>query len=480
MHNYGSHSAASFEAIETPGVVNIFLVVAVALALFTANPLLTIVAVCVLPLLARLTWLRSEPPILFFAVSIQWLQVSTAVFYANLQGRVLGSSPDPHEMEQAFWLAMIGLVVLAVGMRMAAGRNWGGIRADYQEIDIQKYSISKIWRIYLALFVMANILTEYLWHFMPLRSISLALLALRWVAYFSLVYVSMVAGKGIRQPVLLIAIVLEVVLGFAGFFSGYRTPLMIFLIAFLASKARLSNRDMLPAIAIIAIIVFLSVIWTAIKPEYRRFLNQGTHQQVVSVSLSNSLLKASNLALEIKGVDVGIAAEQLLSRIAYIKYFAYAIDYVPRVKEHELGGLWFAAFKHIAMPRLLFTDKAELQSDSELTMQYTGLRMASAKQGTSISMGYMAESYIDFGVPLMFVPIFLLGCLWGGMYRYFIATTTIQFMGYGFAMIVLMGAAQLEIHAVKLLGGVLTNFIVFALFNHFYLRRFAHKLLVNE
>ena len=140
MHNYGSHSAASFEAIETPGVVNIFLVVAVALALFTANPLLTIVAVCVLPLLARLTWLRSEPPILFFAVSIQWLQVSTAVFYANLQGRVLGSSPDPHEMEQAFWLAMIGLVVLAVGMRMAAGRNWGGIRADYQEIEIGRAS----------------------------------------------------------------------------------------------------------------------------------------------------------------------------------------------------------------------------------------------------------------------------------------------------------------------------------------------------
>ena len=38
---------------------------------------------------------------------------------------------------------------------------------------------------------------------------------------------------------------------------------------------------------------------------------------------------------------------------------------------------------------------------------------------TSIAFGYSAESYIDFGVPLMFVPVFAFGLLIGVCYTVF-------------------------------------------------------------
>ena len=52
---------------------------------------------------------------------------------------------------------------------------------------------------------------------------------------------------------------------------------------------------------------------------------------------------------------------------------------------------------------------------------YTGSRVAGTEEGTSIGIGYMAESYIDFGPIYMFVPILLLGVFYGLIYRYFIA-----------------------------------------------------------
>lgn len=466
-----------------PGMINIpiglklALAVLVCLSVLTENPLLTVVTLLSLAVLAKLTWFRGEPPILFFVVGFQWFQVSAAVFHANLQGRVIGNYPDSPEMVQAFWLSLAGLFVLAIGMRLMVGRWSSSMSASRISIETQHYSIRKIWWLYLVLFLLANVSAGYLWSILPLRSISLALLSLRWVAYFALVYLAMVAGKGFRQPVLLVATVMEIVIGFAGFFSGFKQAMFVFTLALLASKVRLKNKDLIPVCAIVVLTLFLGVVWTAIKGDYRAFLSQGTGQQVILVPLTDRLGKAADLTLELDAADFTNAAERMLSRSAYIEMFARVLDYVPRVRNHEGGDLWMTAVKHILMPRILFPGKSALPSDSELTMQYTGMTMASGAQGTSISMGYMAESYIDFGAFFMFIPVFMLGLLWGWVYRYFVTRTLILFVGYGFATIVLMGASQFEIHTVKLLGGVLTSFIVLAFIKHFFLGRFARSFL---
>ena len=96
-------------------------------------------------------------------------------------------------------------------------------------------------------------------------------------------------------------------------------------------------------------------------------------------------------------------------------------------------------------------------------MRYKGLNLASASQGTSISVGYMAESYIDFGPILMYVPIFALGMLWGGMYRYFVTRGPPRLLGYAVAVAVLVNANQFEMQSTKLIGSMLMSFFVMAL-----------------
>src|SRR3954467_2301169 len=78
-----------------------------------------------------------------------------------------------------------------------------------------------------------------------------------------------------------------------------------------------------------------------------------------------------------------------------------------------------AALTHVTMPRVFFPNKPDLMSDSEMVRKYSNVNVAGADQGTSIAFGYAAEMYIDFGVPMMFVPIFGFGWLMGVAYGWF-------------------------------------------------------------
>jgi hypothetical protein len=42
-----------------------------------------------------------------------------------------------------------------------------------------------------------------------------------------------------------------------------------------------------------------------------------------------------------------------------------------------------------------------------MVRKYSGVMVAGEEQDTDIAFGYAAESYVDYGVPLMFVPAFI-------------------------------------------------------------------------
>ena len=68
---------------------------------------------------AQLLWRPGEPPILFAAFFIQWLQISLSLFRASFYGvelheLLLGSNG----IVAATWLSLFGLMALAVGIRL--------------------------------------------------------------------------------------------------------------------------------------------------------------------------------------------------------------------------------------------------------------------------------------------------------------------------------------------------------------------------
>jgi dolichyl-phosphate-mannose--protein O-mannosyl transferase len=93
------------------------------------------------------------------------------------------------------------------------------------------------------------------------------------------------------------------------------------------------------------------------------------------------------------------------------------------------------------------------------------MEIAGADRGTSIGIGYIAESYVDFGPVGMFIPIALLGAFYGLIYRQFVIKSRYRLVGCGIATAVLVfGGNVVETSNVKLVGGNLTALIVLTMF----------------
>ena len=98
--------------------------------------------------------------------------------------------------------------------------------------------------------------------------------------------------------------------------------------------------------------------------------------------------------------------------------------------------------------------------------KYATRKVAGAKQGASFSLGFMAESYIDFGPYLMFIPIFLVGWLLGFIYK-MIMMQSINYL-WGFTMV---SSLWININCngtagTKILGWILMYYIAFLFFRY--------------
>src|SRR5437899_2760979 len=163
------------------------------------------------------------------------------------------------------------------------------------------------------------------------------------------------------------------------------------------------------------LLIAISLFWIGVRTEYRKEFDNETFAQSRSMQfdkmaqLSTDWWKNSHNMLD----DM----DRLVDRMWVVYYPALAVSRVPSVLPHTDGAFVFAAVQHVLSPRVLFPTKAELKSDSEMVRKYSGVWVAGAEQNTSIAFGYAGESYIDFGVPLMFMPVFLYGLVAGLAYQ---------------------------------------------------------------
>src|SRR2546423_12452459 len=268
-----------------------------------------------------------------------------------------------------------------------------------------------------------------------------AIVTIKWSLLF-LVCVSVIQQRR-HYAFLWGAIGIEFFTGLLGYFSSFKNGFFLVIIVMLASRHIWNVRRVLLAVSICLLLVVSSVVWSAIKEDYRDFLSQGSKTQEVLVPIPERVDKLQELVggLSDEGFFHGVDA--LISRVGYVTYFALSIGTVPEHLPYERGRLWLDAVKHVFMPRVFFPNKPIID-DSARTTYYTGVVVAGLEQGTSISIGYMGESCIDIGPVGMFIPIFLLGLIYGYIYRLFAkharyivffvaaATSSLLFSAYNF------------------------------------------------
>jgi hypothetical protein len=431
-----------------------------AMGLFTPNPALTSVAILVLPILVSLLWFPGEPPALLFACFMQWLQAAVAIFYTDAHGVSLQESFGGPQLYQATWLSLLGVVTLAVGMKVMLLRPRAGT-GEAARRDALSIRMGALFAMYLVTYVGLYILNRFTWSFGGFQQPISALGSLRWAMVFLVAYTALAQKR--HYGILLLVAVIEFVTGLLGFFSGFKSVFLVLLVVLPTAGYLFRGTRLLQFGILAGLVLAFLLIWTAIKQDYREYLNQGSGQQVILVSVPQRIDKLMELVENLDGSSAGQAFDALVLRVSYVNFFALTIGHVPSSVPHENGNLWFGAIKHVLMPRMFFPDKPVI-NDSERTIYYSGVQVAGAEEGTSISIGYLGESYIDFGFVGMFVPVFILGMFYGFIYRYFVYWYRFKLVGFALAAAILIfGAYNVETSNIKLVGGNLMVFLVFAL-----------------
>ncbi len=373
----------------------------------------------VLVLYAGWHYLRTHegPPVLALAFSTQWLQVNSAIFYEALTGRHI----DAMDMTNYRPMVLIGLgclIALLVGLRV--GLIWQ--RADSREGDSraeEAFSLHILVPVYLASIPALAIIEMLAWNTPAFTQPILALSMLRYVLLF-LIFRKLVYPE-FRYGWFLLALVGEVIFGLSGFFAGFREPLFFAALAVL-ERVRVRNTEKYwLAIVIMAwFTFFMSLLWTGVKGEYREGYQSLTQSAAARIELVGEL--------SLRWIDSGAEAiiddiDRLVDRMWPIYIPALAVNRALESDTPALGGeILGTAIAHVFMPRFLFPDKGVLRSDSDMVREFAGLNVAGEESETSIAFGYAPELFLDLGVPLMFLPIIVYGCLVGLAYSWLLRT----------------------------------------------------------
>ena len=361
-----------------------------------------------------LLWPTNDAPILLMPFALQWLQVAVKPIETALTGQPLQDFAEYREaLAPGAWLGIAGIAALGLGMFLGRGSSRYDWNRSLARDAIEVWPQGMVVQIALFLIIAGHFLALVALVSGPARQILLAFAGARHAGLFLLAYWCLLQNRSLG---LLAAVsVVEVVLGLTGFFADFRESVLTLLVAAAAARPRLHVRGFFMMSMAVIVTLGVTIFWSAMKHDYRDFLNQGTGQQVVDQPLAARLGYLGNAADEFNGNQFQKGLRALTVRESYIDVLAATLDHVPEEVPFEDGRLLKVDILNMVEPRIFFPDKPPTPDDSMVSYRYTGLRFDLAV-GTSVSIGYLGELYIDFGKIGAVIGAFVIGLIAGRIY----------------------------------------------------------------
>lgn len=413
-----------------------------------------------------------KPGVFTIILVYHFIQISAGIWQSNYLGKDINWRSD--STDYATILSYIGLIFLFLPIIYYQNK----IPAITKETFVKhanRLSIDKTFRIYVISFFVMNALAGIAFAIPSLTQVIYSVSNIKWFLFLLFGYQSILKKK--RQKEFLLFCALEFAMGFYSYFSDFKTILFFIGSLYLCVLISVSLNKLLIAIAGVAVLFFAGVFWTGIKGEYRAFLNQGSKTQSVQVEKGEALNKLLELSEKQNNDD---AVGEFLDRFQYTYHLAKAMDQVPAVIPYQDGKNWGQTLAFVLTPRMLDPDKGTYDASVKAS-KYTGIQYSGVKRGVSVSLGYFADGYIDFGYIGMFIPLLILGLIYGSSYFYFIKHSSKNYV-FNYAVV---GALFMEFFAFEsdnifLVGRLYANLLVFFLLKIFLFPKLMDYIKIPE
>jgi hypothetical protein len=416
-----------------------------------ASPSPTAVAACGACLALVVFTLWRDLPILLLPALFQWSEVAI-IPMSTIWRQVPLSQLSQYRvsLESSTLYGLGGVAALAIGLRLGSGSSSAALSARL-DADAAAWRFHDVAGVGLCAIVLGSALSVMSGYAGPARELLRQAGNVHYVGLFALAYWCL--RRRSHYAVVAAVTAFEVVLGMTGYFAEFKNALLTLIVAALAARARLRLSDILIVGAAGGLLIGVAIFWSAVKSDYRRFVNGGSGAQIVVPPIGERIGYMGNALITMNGRRVADGFNRLVARHGYTEYLALTMANVPEFRPHEDGQLTLSVFDHVLTPRFLFPDKSPLPSDTAIMTDYTGLRDRWS-DNTSISIGYLGELYVDFGYSGGLLAAGIIGALVGAVYRMlarrddahalltagFCVMATLPIAYFGLAYIKVMGA----------------------------------------
>jgi len=440
-----------------------FLVLGLALAFvapFSPDPVEFAAGAFVPWLVLRIVGTATLPAAVVYFLLWQWLQIYARTLVGLTDGEEMARGLFGPWVVDAYWYMLASIVVLALAMRAVLG----GARPPTPRHATAHlaWRPADLFQFYLAALLISTV-GRFLVDFIPAIDQPMEAVArLKLIALLMLFGGVLSVNRGFGF--LLAAVMVELGIGFSGLLGDFRSVFIILFVSALAVRIRWTAITSIIAGAAAMLLVFLALFWTSVKSEYREVATGSDDSQNVKMSLDTRFGYLGGRVASVGDIDWSRASYALLYRLAYIDIFGSVIGVKLMSPEQGSFRQWSDALGHVFQPRFLFPNKQAL-SDTEVFVRLArGDASEQVRLGTSISVGYMAENYVDLGFPGMLGGMFMIGLVLAAACRYFMAAPLpwIVREGIVLAFIYAVGNNGVEMSLPKLLGGAVMTFVVYA------------------
>ena len=460
--------AAPTLLLDLNGLKRAFFYIAVALmffAPFSQDPMALAVGAVVPWLILQIIARPGMPVSLVYLFIWQWLQVFTRVLQSGVDNESIANGLYGPNVARAYWYMLAGLVVMALAVRLVLG-NLKPPTAKDRTAHFEWRPID-LFSMYIGMLVL-SVGCRFAAFMVPALDQPLdAVSRLKVVLLFMLFTTVMMTGRSTN--LLWGAIAMEIVLGFTGLLSDFRGVFIYLAMAALAARVPLKATTVAAGLGCAGFLIFLALFWTSVKSEYREFATASSDSQNIRVALDARFGYLGNRLLTPDAIDWTQASYSLLARLAYTDIFGSVIGVQETSPEQVFVRQWQDAIAHVTQPRFLFPSKAAL-SDTEVYVRLArGDSSEQVRLGTSISVGYMAENFVDFGFPGMLGGLFVIGLMYGVAIRYFMALKVPWVLREGVVLGFAFSVAHngMEMSLPKILGATVMFVLVYTLLARF-------------
>ena len=403
-------------SVTSPFVTLSLCVMAVLGGVSSSNPLESAWTCILLLVILRWFWSQNTPGIMLFCMAIPFLEIHTTLLEANqadltLDELFFGTGG------KTFWMSSLALLAVALGVRaiwalqsFKPNFSLGALQSAAQRIQQRQLILAS-----LAATFLSQAIDQLLPYSSSLRQLEV------YASGVSEVFLFLLAAKFMldRKHVWMIVIIFTylVVVSFYSFFSSWKDPLTVLLVASLLRISSFGMRDIMRLSPILVPAFLLVFVWQNVKGEYRQFLNGGRFSQRVVVSQTEALTKFQELATDaVTSTNLleGNTLDATFRRVGYLEYFSNAVAKVPTEIKHEKGQLLASNLEFALIPRFLSPNKG-LKDDKAKVEKYTDFYFGTYG-GSSFSLGHYCEAYIDWGRWGMALQLFIYGLIGGGLF----------------------------------------------------------------